>query len=217
MKIKILFIVCICNLSLALAQVGINTSTPSATLDVVGDVKTDAAVYLENPGEDIQIRDSKLLILTASNQILKYDISISKYGPINFSEFVFQDLSTDGLQDYDTKISADDYIVTVQGYYFLQTGTGSPNIVLKSNVDHENIEGYQIYAYKNIVTNTWFLRAFVNDSKFRKTIGTITDTSIDLFLNIIIYRNNFITKEQSDISVDMSNLPIGTAPLPAGF
>jgi hypothetical protein len=200
------------------SQVGINNTNPTATLDIIGDVKTDGSLFLENPGDFNQIRGSKLLIKSPTEEILQYDIAQSKYGPINYAEFVFRGLSKDGLHDYDTKISINDYIVTIQGYYFLETVSNDTDIMLHSNISNDNVEGYQIYAYANPVTQTWFLRAFVNNSEFHTRIGSVfLNTPIDMFLNIIIYRNNFITKEHSKITVNMNNAETGTAILPTGF
>lgn len=201
------------------AQVGINTSTPSSTLEVVGDVKLDDALYLENPGENTNIRGSKFLVRSASNDLNRYDIDISKYGPINYAEFKFENLSAFGLLDYDTKISTEDYLVSVQGYSCGIAGAGrTGSIMPHSLISNDNIEGYQIYAYANPITNTWFLRAFVNNSEWQRYLsGAYVNTSIDMWLNIIIYRKGFITKAVSDITVDMGNSPTGVAPLPTGF
>jgi len=202
------------------AQVGINTLTPSADLDVVGDALIEGSLFLENPGTNLVIRGSKLLILTTANSIKQYDIDISKYGPINYAQFEFNDLSKDGLQDYDTRISTAKYIVSIQGYYFLEAGTGDTNIMVHSLIDNENIEGYQIYAYPNTTTNTWFLRAFVNDSEFMTPgpgNGQMITTSVDMYLNVIIYRKGFIAKEQNSITVDMSNSETLPATIPTRF
>ena len=145
----------------ACGQVGINTATPTAALEVIGDVKMDNTLTLENPGNSTQIRGSKFLIRSTANDLLKYDISISKYGPINYAEFAFTDLPPEGLFDYDTKISTTDYIVSVQGYSFGQAGSGrTGSIMPHSTIIDDNIEGYQIYAYANTTTNTWCLKAF---------------------------------------------------------
>lgn len=213
----VIFLCTLCfNLSLQ-GQVGINTDNPSAMLDVVGDVKTDGSLYLENPGSNSQIRDSKLLIRTTANNIIQYDIASSKYGPINYAQYSFQDLSSQGLLDYDTKISTADYIVTIQGYYFLDAFYNDFNLLLKSNVNDNRVEGYQIYAYENSATNTWFLRAFPNNSDFISIGFNYHTTEIDMYLNLIIYRRGFITKSQPAITVDMSNSTTGVASLPDGF
>lgn len=200
-----------------LGQVGINTTSPTAALEVVGDVKTDGSIYLENPGDDTQIRGSKFLISSTSNQLLRYDINTSKYGPINYAEFAFKDVSTDGLQDYDTKISTTDYLVSIQGYSYFKAG-GLGGVMPHSLVADENIEGYQVYAYANPVTQTWCLRGFVNNSQFQYySGGSYSNTMIDLYLNIIMYRKGFITKQQSEIAVDMGGSETITAPMPPGF
>ncbi|MCW5519460.1 hypothetical protein J1N09_06400 [Aureitalea sp. L0-47] len=216
-RLLLLLFIILLNSSLS-AQVGINTTTPDYTLEVNGTTMIDNGLYLEKPGVSNQIRGSKLLIALQSNEIVQYDIDQSKYGPINYAEFIFRDLSKDGLQDYDTKISIDDYIVTVQGFYYLEAGSGDTDVMTNSNNGNDNIEGHQIYAYKNTTTNTWFLRAFVNDSEFRTRFGTtFGSTPVDMFLNLIIYRKGFISKEINSISVDLSGNETGIAPLPAGF
>lgn len=200
------------------AQIGINTNEPGSMLDVDGSTIVDGSIYLENPGAVNVIRNSKLLIKSPTDGIVQYDIDVSKYGPINYSEFVFRGLSKDGLQDYDTKISTDKYIVTVQGFYYLEPGSNDTDVMAHSNLSNDNIEGYQVYAYKNPSTQTWFLRAFLNNSEFHTRLGTVfAATPIDLYLNLTIYRNGFISKTMDAISVDMGNSDTGTAPLPAGF
>src|SRR5690606_17851440 len=144
---------------------------------------------------------------TTQNNINRYDIDISKYGPINYAQFIFSELSTNGLQDYDTKISSEDYIVSVQGYHY-NKHMGNTNVLTHSNSDDNNIEGHQIYAYENPATETWFLRAFINNGTFRTENASKTnfiDHPIDMYLNIVIYRKGFISKEKDPISVDMGN------------
>ncbi|WP_339610048.1 hypothetical protein [uncultured Planktosalinus sp.] len=212
---KLLPFILLCFTYSVAAQVGINTQTPQAELDVQGNVKIDTKLYLESPGNSTQIRGSKLLIQKVDGEIIEYDIQQSKYGPINYAQFIFRETATHGLQDYDTKISTEDYIVTVQGYYFTAENNNT-NVLLKSNVNEDYIEGYQFYAYPNIATNTWFLRAFVNNSTFRSGTG-YNENPVDIFLNIVIYRKGFIAKSLNAISVNMNNSETGTAPLPGGF
>jgi hypothetical protein len=214
MKKVFIFLTLLCS-STILAQVGINTQNPQALLDVQGDVIIDEKLYLENPGNSTQIRGSKLLIQKTDREIIEYNIQESKYGPINYAQFIFRQTSTHGLQDYDTKIDINDYIVTVQGYYFTAQNNNT-NVLLKSNNNENYIEGYQFYAYPNASTNTWFIRAFVNNSTFRSGTG-YNENPIDIFLNIVIYRNGFIAKSLNDITVNMNQSETGIAPLPDGF
>lgn len=200
------------------AQVGINTTTPTALLDVNGDARLEGDLYLENPGEYNVIRGSKLLINTVGNEIIQYDIAKSKYGPINYVKFAFKNTNTLGLKSYDTKISTADYLVTVQGYYF--TGpNNNTSIMPHSKNSDEDIEGFQMYAYPNPDTETWFLTAkFNNGASFRASSGgAYVDVQVDIYMNLIIYRNGFISKRQKIIPVNMNGAETATAPLPAGF
>lgn len=87
-----------------------------------------------------------------------------------------------------------------------------------SNGSDENIEGFQIYAFPDITTNTWHVRGIFNNASFRAPSGgAFVDVKVDIFMNLIIYRNNFISKAQGNIDVDMSGAETKTAPLPAGF
>ncbi len=200
------------------AQVGINTTNPIAMLHVEGDVILDGNLYLEKPGEFNVIRGSKLLVNSQSNDILQYDIEESKYGPINYVQFAFKNANTNGIKDYDTKISTTDYLVTVQGYYF--TGpNNNTNIMPHSNGNSNEIPGFQMYAYKNTTTKTWFLRGFFNNATFRSPLmsGIYADVSVDLYMNLIIFRNGFISKPQDDVIIDLQKSETFTAPLPPGF
>ena len=204
------------------AQVGINTSTPSADLDVVGDVKVDDKIYLENPGNRILSSGVTLLVSTTSGNIKKYDINTAKYGPINTVQYRFRVTSNFGLFDFDTKIPTDEYITTVQGYFFQKPAPfASTNVLLHSNNDDDNIEGHQVFAFKNTTTNTWILRVYAANSEFRTqtdgATGLYFDSTVDIYLNVIIYRTDFIAKELPDRTVNMGNSSTATATLPTGY
>ncbi|MEH6407600.1 MAG: hypothetical protein V7767_09980 [Leeuwenhoekiella sp.] len=197
------------------AQVGINNTSPAAMLDVTGNVKVENKLFLENPGEFNIIRGSKLLIQKTNTDIVEYDIPASKYGPINYAQLVFQNTSATGLQDYDTKISTSKYYVTIQGYYFLQNGNNATSVLSSSLSGDDYVEGFQVYAYPNSSTNTWYIRAFINNGSFKDSGSN--DINVDLYLNTIIYRNGFITKSINDVSVNMGGSSTATVPLPVGF
>lgn len=211
----ILYIVTFLTGYLAFAQVGINTSTPSAMLEVNGDTKLDEKLYLEDPGDNLEIRGAKLLIERSDNSIVQYDIDKSKYGPINYAKLVFENTSKNGITDYDTKISTTDYIVGIQGYYFRGYSDGNTSIVSQSSVSTNDIEGFQVYAYKNLVTNTWFIRASVNNSIFRRTDNA--NITVNIYMNVFIFRTGFISKESPSLDIDMGLLPIKTVSKPTGF
>ncbi len=217
MKIKPTYVLLLAMLLLSVtmeSQVGIKTQNPQATLDVNGDVRVEKKLYLENPGDFGIIRGSNLLIQKTDLQIAQYDIEISKYGPINYAQFIFENVGDPGITSYDTKISTQDYLVTVQGYYFLQNGNNATSVVSYSNNGNDYVEGYQIYAYKNPATNTWFIKAVINNGGFRNNAENI---NVDMYLNLIIFRNRFIAKQIPNRVVSLNGNATGTAPLPAGF
>lgn len=219
MKTQLLILLLIIT-SLASAQVGINNPNPIADLDVVGNVITDGKLFLENPGNETQLRGKQLLIRKTNNEIVRYDVNDARYGPINYTEVIFQNLSSQGLLDFDTKISTSDYIVSLQNYFYFEAGTTFPEVVIKSSINTNNIKGFQAYAYKNTITNTWFLRVFPNNSDFQVLdvfSGNYVNSNIDLHVNLIIYRNNFLTKDKGSINVNASGSTTLTTPLPFGF
>jgi len=195
------------------AQVGINNPDPSATLDVIGDVKVQEKLYLENPGSYTSGPNSKLLMFNdATGSVIKFDVSNSDFGPLNYVQFVIKNVSSRGLdRGFDTKISAAKYTVAVHGSFF--DHGGNTNVYIRSRSNTNYVEGQQFFAY--VSEGTWWLKAFVNDSEFILNGNT---TSVDFYMDLIIYRNNFITKIWSDpLNINMNKLETATAPLPTGF
>lgn len=200
------------------AQVGINNPSPSATLDVSGNVLTQGNLFLENPGSDTDVSTSKLLVIKDSdNAVGRYNVVGSAYGPLNYVQFKFENTSTFGLRDgYNTKISAAKYTLAVHGYYFQIHDNQSPSVSFRTTVGSNRtrlIEGYQFYAY--VVGGEWWIKGFVNNSE---AYQENTKKNIDIYMDILIHRNNFITKTWEGVqSIDMGKAVTKTAPLPPGF
>lgn len=196
-----------------LSQVGVNNPTPAATLDVVGDVLIREKLYLENPGGyDADPTSNLLMINTSTDSVINYDLDSSSFGPLNYVQFAFMNTSSFGLdQGYNTKISAAKYTVAVHGYAFRRGD--NTNVSLRSSTSSTYIEGHQFYAY--VQGGEWHINAFVNNSRFY--LGS-SPTQVDLYLDLIVYRTNFITKVFDTAQVvDMSKAPTGDAVLPTGF
>ena len=203
----------ICSALTVSAQVGINTATPNTDLDVDGFTIIEDKLYLEDPGESTQIRGSKLLIQRTDNSIVQYNLQVSKYGPINYAELVLKGTNKSGVEDFDTKIPIAPYNVTLQGYYFLENETNGTSVITQSTNGNNKIEGFQAYAYKG--TTTWHVKVFVNNSIFRVTNNDAIQ--VDIYINLIIFREGLLAKEINSIEVDLNKKKTGTAPLPAGF
>lgn len=200
-------------------QVGINTQNPSATLEVNGDMLVREKLYLEGESLFGYMTGAKMLVEKTDDTWANYDIAASKYGPINYVQVKFARVSPYGLQDYNTKISTDKYIVSVQGVYYLKAGSSTDaNVFLESNKSGlDNIEGPQFYAYEG-PGNNWYIKGFVNNSTFKGAVGNnMTDINIDLYMNIIIYRRDFIAKKHNTIQVNLGGSETGTANKPSGF
>ena len=198
----------------SLAQVGVNTITPQATLDVNGHIKVDEKLFLEAPGDFNEIRGSKLLVEKQDKEIVQYDIENSRYGPINYAELKFENTKNIGIQNYDTKIPIDQYAVTVQGFY-VRGQYGETNVVASSDSGDQYIEGSQVYSYKDTDTETWHIKAFVNNSKFR--LWNNANIQVNIYLNLIIYRKGLLAKEVADQSISLSNSTSLQIAKPAGF
>lgn len=200
-----------------LAEVGINNPNPTATLDVIGAVKVQQKLYLENPGSYTSGPDSKLLMLdNTTGSMIKFDVAESDFGPLNYVQFKLNNVSDFGLDGgFDTKISAAKYTVAVHGYFFDRSA--DTNLFLRSNGSGNYVEGQQFYAY--VSGDTWWLRASVNNSRFYRRVNNVTNTTpVDFTMDLIVYRNDFITKIWSTPqTVNMAAGSTATAPLPAGF
>lgn len=196
-----------------LAQVGINNQSPNATLDVNGDVLVQDKLYLENPGKYIQDPDSKLLMINDdTGEVIKYDVENSVFGPLNYVQFVFNNVSNFGLDGgYNTKIDATNYTLAVHGFYF--NIDGNTNISFRSVDSNTYVEGHQFYAY--VQGGVWWVKGLVNNSQFYTNNNL---SAVDIYMDVIIYRNDFITKIwDTPQTIDMLESPTQTAPLPAGF
>jgi len=224
MKLKyFLFTIVFVQVLYAAAQVGINKENPEATLDVSGDVLVRGKLYLENPGRYTGTDEVHMLVMNDAKDVRKYDVEISDYGPINYAQYVFNNVSSSGLSTadgYNTQINANNYTLAVHGFSYVHTGTSSNTSVTNRKTSGNPtanrtryIEGQQFYAF--VQNGTWRLRGFVNNSPF---YNGDTETQVNIKMDVIIYRNDFITKIWPQIrTVDMNNQATGTASLPTEF
>src|SRR5690606_22717636 len=122
---------------------------------------------------------------------------------------------------FNTQIDATKYTLAVHGFSYTDNsgGTSVTNRKTSGNPSSNRtryIEGQQFYAF--VQSGTWRLRGFVNNSPFRNGDEGADLTQVNIRIDVIIYRNDFITKIWSGVqTVDMNNQATGTAALPTEF
>lgn len=202
--------------AMSFAQVGINTTNPTETLDVNGTTTVRQKLYLENPGP-ATLEHEEFLVKKPDNTWGKHNVASAKYGPVNYSQLIFRRVPSTGMTNFNTNIPTDKYIVAVQGYYYYLAGGTNTNVQLRSNrstsSSNSHIEGPQFYAFEQ--GGTWRIAGLVTQSNFKQNYGT--NTQIDLYMNVVILRKDFFTKGHGTINVNMGSSTTGTAPLPAAF
>ncbi|HLS29269.1 MAG TPA: hypothetical protein VK021_00285, partial [Flavobacteriaceae bacterium] len=73
------------------AQIGINTDTPTETLDVDGKTIVRERLYLENP-EDAEIQHQELLVKRIDKSWALHNVNTAKYGPVNYTQIKFENV-----------------------------------------------------------------------------------------------------------------------------
>jgi len=211
---KFLYIIMLSSLQIVFAQVGIGTITPTETLQVAGNAKLSGELTLENPGEFLTNVDNnqRYLIVDTSDKVKRYltgnGQAKAKYSPLNVAIYVFQDIDTDDcLQDFDTKIPADKYTVSIESYEFSDTNT-----IFQSITGSDSVNGKVVRAF--ILGGTWHLSFYGKDSDLAGYAGT----PLDLTLKVVIYRNKLlIADDGSTITVNMNGNTTGSATKPTGY
>lgn len=183
------------------AQVGINTTNPTRTLDINGNMKVSENIHLENPGVYTGTSINSYLIVkdNSDSTLKKYVPATSSYSAINSVVYFFNNGSVDGVSNYDTKISADKYYVSIGGYIVL--GPNNPTVRLAGS--NNDIPLYNARAF--VENGTWRL-VFLpnNDRKFTINSGNIPNPiTTEIRLNVTVYRKNLLSIINNPIIVDM--------------
>jgi len=208
---KIIYIVMLISVQMAFAQVGIGTTSPTETLQVAGNAKLSGELTLENPGvftTNVDNSQRYLIVNNTTGAVNRYltgnGASKAYYSPINYATYVLKNLSTSSLIDFDTKIPADKYIVSVQSYEFSDTGT-----IFDSTTGTDSVNGIVYKAFRS--GGTWHLAFYGVDSY-------LTIPGQDLTLEVVIYRNKLLmADDDTTITVNMGNSTTATATKPTGY
>ncbi len=177
------------------AQVGINTITPEATLDINGNLKIRTTGVVSNS----TTRTTSLVVDDTTKEIKRF--KAAGY-TINYITYNLNNVNQDWVADFDTKIDARNYALVIVGSSF------DKNLSI-------NYPDPGVYSPVNVYTfrwrDTWHISADYKDSEtFRNENGNWT-------INCLII-SKILIKEMPTVSVDMHGSENGSlASAPAGL
>ncbi len=206
----------ICTSILLTAQtngVGIGTTTPTHTLEVNGNTKLNGNLFFENPGDYTgSSAGSYFLVKDKSDNVLKrYVPATSEFSAINSTVYFITNLSTSGVTDFDTGISAEKYHVVIGGFIIRgQNNDSNINITRPNNLG-DYIPQYSARSF--IALNTAGVRTW--RIKFTPNNGRIFDRVPEVRLSISAYRKDMLTTINSEITFNMNAVTTGVASIPA--
>lgn len=193
------------------AQIGIGLPTnqqPVETLEVNGtfQLHTGNELFLENPGFYTDVSGNSILLVknTETNNLNKFDPGEMPFSSVTYIPYHFDNVNKHGLHNYDTKIDATKFYVTIGGFFVL-TKDGGTSIVVDGSKSH-----FPLYSARAFVQNgTWRLTFDLNNNREFSDL-------VDIYLNVSIYYKNFLTQTNAVKTVNMGNLETGSTPKPIG-
>lgn len=215
-------------------NVGINTISPTETLDVNGIAHGDL-LYLRSPGEPLE-----LPINFMASQAVKldiYDPTLENSSLVNLLNLNFNNVSNVGVVSYNTKIDASEFTAAVRSFSLAKFAGGVPTtleVYLTHNLNTSNTQTNFYQGSPDFVCyvaptdpgnansqKTWWVRARYLDSKFTENDGTIRADRYTIKLQLLVYKK-LITKAISQTQSTNLNGTAGTSntysvPKPSGF
>ena len=191
-------------------RVGINTEDPQETLDVQGTTIVNK-IYLREPGDPESTGNVYLSGDTGGSGFGDYQHSGSIF---TYIPLTFKNVPPSGIEKYDTKISADDYVLVIHNYSVL-TNTGATSVTLKYNNKDDRQGSPEFVAFKE--NGTWWVKGGFTNSKM---VGG-NDKNFIVKLYLMSYRH-IITKENIEVQRTNLNYTNGSntqysIPTPKGF
>lgn len=203
-------------------RVGINTNSPQETLDVNGIAHGDL-LYLRSPGEPLEL---PINFMASEGQNLDiYNPTVENSSLVNLLNITFSNVTNRGVESYDTKISATDFIAAVRSFSFAKSATDlDVYTVHDSSPTGNNSSTYyqgspDFVAYVNTTTNTWWIRARYINSRFTDSDGIPQNNDRFIIkLQLLVYKK-LITKSVDEVSINLggNNGSGQTLPKPSGF
>lgn len=194
-----------------MGQVGIGlpaNQVPTETLEVNGvfQIHEGNELFLENPGAYAGTSGNSILLVknTQTNSLNKFDPAAMPFSAVTFVPYHFDNVSPHGLHDYDTKIDANRFYVSVGGFFVL-TEDGGTSIYVGGNENHFPLYSARAFAQGG----TWHLKFDLNNNREFEHV-------VDIYLNVSIYYKNFLTRTNNVINANLGGGTTGSTPKPVG-
>lgn len=206
-------------------NVGINTDTPTENLDVNGITHANL-LFLRSPGEPLEM--PVYFMATSDNNLSVFNHETAAASLVNLVNLTFQNVRNQGVINYDTKISATDYIAAVRSYSLERadiTGNEDPlQVSTRHNQSTTNNNNYvqgspRMYAF--VQDGTWRITADYVDARFARLDGSVENSHrFTIKLQIMVYKKS-ITKPFTDVIYEDLGGTDGSSgyavPTPPGF
>ncbi len=195
----------------AFGQIGIGfpaNQVPTESLEVNGvfQIHEGNELFLENAGSYTGPSGNSLLMVknTTTNTLNKFDPEAMPFAAVTFIPYQFDNVNAHGLHDYDTKIDASKFYLTIGGFFVL-TESGGTSIFVDGDSSH-----FPLYSARAFVQNgTWHLKFDLNNNRQ-------FESQVDIYLNVSVYYKDFLTNTNATRTVNMNGNSTGTTPAPAG-
>ncbi len=188
--------------------VGIGTNTPTHTLEVNGNTKLSGNLFFENPGDYTgSSAGSYFLVRDNSDNVIKrYVPATSAFSAINSTVYFITNISTSGVTNFDTGISASKYYVVIGGFIIRgQNNDSNINITRPNNLG-DYIPQYSTRAF--VENGTWRIKFTPNNAR-------VFDRVPEIRLSISAYRRDMLTTINNQINYNMNAVTTGVASIPA--
>ncbi|NSL87637.1 hypothetical protein [Chitinophaga solisilvae] len=158
-------------------------TAPRGSMDINGSLYISGKLFVENMGS--ADKQAALVGIDSKNRIVKIapNNGGSNVLPINVISYELKNVNLDWVNDFDTKISGTDYVVTIAAYDLLDPIVVSNNramapIRIETWVDANTKTWHLAADYVGTaptVNSTWNLFLLVMNKSLAKTLSTITE------------------------------------------
>lgn len=184
------------------AQVGINTPNPRATLEVAGDALISGGIEIGSYDTLSDNDISTFLIQEGDNSLKSLNVSNPTGVALAYiQEYIIEDPNLDWVKDFDTGIDATDYVVIVTSASFNQ------ELDLTNNPGAENNSSIP-FASAFISNGTWHIVADYPQA------ANLDESAMGIWTVGTLIFSNDVSKQFGTIPIPMANTTIGAASSP---